>query len=118
MPGVDRPAAAPLPVVLPAEIVALQQAVAGLAGWEPAGLDGSVALASTGVLLECERVLAAARTRSLSDVESRRLYALDAAPTTGRWLARGGHEVPVAQLTWPGGWRRCRGSRTRSPAGR
>lgn len=98
VPGVDRPRVVP-PPTLPPVVLALQAAAQGLRDWRPDQLDGDQALAATRALLLVEQLVMAARTRSLTDVESRRLHRDDGAPTAARWLRRQGLELPAAQLT-------------------
>ena len=96
IPGVERPR---VPPPLPPEIAALQAAADGLAGWQPSALDGELALACTGVLLRTEQVVVSARTRSLTDIEARKLHRLDDARSTSVWLRDHGHHVPAPQVT-------------------
>jgi hypothetical protein len=99
VPGLDRPQL-PAAVVLPPAVLVLQQAAEGLADWHPDQLDGPVALATMTALLAVERQVAAARTRSLTDIEARKLHHLDGAPTTSRWLNRnGGGQLPAGDVT-------------------
>jgi hypothetical protein len=96
VPGIERPA---VPTPLPEAIAALQAAVAGLHGWQPAALDGAQALACARVLLTAEQAVMSARTRSLTDMETRRLHRLDDARSPSAWLRQEGHAVAAAQLT-------------------
>lgn len=98
VPGVDR-GIPPAPEALPPVLVALQAAAEAIRDWHPDALDEHQALASTAALLGIEKLVAAARIRSLTDVDARRLHRLDDAPTTGRWVRRQGFDLPAADLT-------------------
>lgn len=95
MPGVDQPTE---PVSLPAPVVALQDAVEALRGWQPSALDGPQALAATQAVLAAEQALHAVRTRALADIEHRRLHTLAEARSTSAWLREQGATVPPAEL--------------------
>lgn len=99
VPGVPRPAVPRQPTPVPEAVAALTAAVQGLAGWQPCALDGEQALAAAGALFEAEKMISAACTRSLTDIEARQLHRLEDARSTGVWLREHGHDVPGARLT-------------------
>lgn len=96
VPGVDRPRP---PVVLPAEVQALVDAVAGLRAWRPAVLDSEVSLACAAAVQAAVQAATAVQTRALADVEDRQLYRLAEARSTSAWLRQLGAEVPAGEVT-------------------
>ena len=83
---------------LSAPLRALADAVDGLAAQVAVELPGAQALAETAVLLRLVQRLQLVQLQRLADVDTRGLYALEDAPSTGSWLAGQQLELERSQV--------------------
>ena len=83
---------------LSAPLRALAEAVDLLAAQSAVELPGAQALAETAVLLRLVQRLQLVQLQRLADVDTRGLYALEDAPSTGSWLAGQQLELDRSQV--------------------